>query len=234
MPDLAVLVAATELQPALVARVRGEGLDCVTFTEAEALRALQTITSRKPRVVALETGFAATARGKALVNRIKADPALAHVTLRLESAEEGSVGEGAAGESADAAPAQAQAQAPVPEPEAVPPSASVPLDFTGTRRAPRHAVDGSREILVDGKHGSLVNLSLVGVQLVTTAALKPGQRVRVSLTEPKGALRCSATVVWATFEMTKDGPRYRVGLDFVNPNTAALDGYIGRLKRQHV
>ncbi len=217
MPDLAVLVAATELQPVLVARVVGEGFECVTFTEAEALRALQTITSRKPRVVALETGFAATARGKALFNRIKADPALTHITLRLESAVEAPV-------------AQPADTAPTPEPE--PPSPPAPLDFTGTRRAPRHAADGSREILVDGKPGSLVNLSLVGVQLVTTAALKPGQRVRVSLSEPKGALRCGATVVWATFEMTKDGPRYRVGLDFVNPNTAALDSYIGRLKRQ--
>ena len=216
MPDLAVLVAATELQPALVARVLGEGLECVTFTEAEALRALQTITSRKPRVVALEAGFAVTARGKALVNRIKADPALAHVTLRLESADK----------AAGAQPADT-----APEPEAAPPSPPVQLDFTGTRRAPRHGVDGSREILVDGKPGSLVNLSLVGVQLVTTAALKPGQRVRVSLSEPKGALRCGATVVWATFEMAKDGPRYRVGLDFINPNTAALDAYIGRLKR---
>ena len=219
MPDLAVLVAATELQPALVARVAAEGLECVTFTEAEALRALQTITSRKPRLVALETGFAATARGKALVNRIKADPALAHITLRLESTEEAAV-------------AQPEDTAPAPEPEA-PPAPRVQLDFTGTRRAPRHAIDESREILVDGKPGSLVNLSLVGVQLVTTAALKPGQRVRVSLSEPKGALRCGATVVWATFEMTKDGARYRVGLDFVNPNTVALDGYIGRLKRSH-
>ena len=219
MPDLAVLVAATELQPALVARVVAEGLECVTFTEAEALRALQTITSRKPQVVALETGFAATARGKALVNRIKADPALAHITLRLESTEEAAV-------------AQPAATAQAPEPEAVPPP-RVQLDFTGTRRAPRHAVDESREILVDGKPGSLVNLSLVGVQLVTTAALKPGQRVRVSLSEPKGALRCGATVVWATFEMTKDGARYRVGLDFVNPNTVALDGYISRLERPH-
>ena len=220
MPDLAVLVAATELQPALVARVVGEGFECLTFTEAEALRALQTITSRKPRVVALETGFAATARGKALINRIKADTALAHITLRLESA--------------DAAVAQPADTAPVlsPGPEAAPPSPPVQLDFTGTRRAPRHAIDGSREILVDGKPGSLVNLSLVGVQLVTTAALKPGQRVRVSLSEPKGVLRCGATVVWATFEMTKDGPRYRVGLDFINPNAAALDGYIGRLKRR--
>ena len=223
MPELAVLVAATELQPALVARVIGEGLECVAFTEAEALRALQTITSRKPRVVALETGFAATARGKALFNRIKADPALAHITLRVESA----------AEAAALAPAEiAPDTPPVPEPEAVPPAPEVPLDFTGTRRAPRHVVDGSREMLVDGKPGTLVNLSLVGVQLVTTAALKPGQRVRVSLSEPKGTLRCGATVIWATFEMTKDGPRYRVGLDFVNPNTAALDAYIGRLKRQ--
>ena len=87
------------------------------------------------------------------------------------------------------------------------------------------------EILVDGKPGTLVNLSLVGAQLVTTASVKPTQRVRVALIDPQGTIRGGATVVWATFEMPKEGPRYRVGLDFVHPNTAALEAYIKRHAR---
>ena len=200
-----------------MSRVLEEGLECVTFTETEALPALRTITSRRPGLVVLERGFAATPRGKALFNRIKADPSLANVAIRLASIDD----EGAT------LPAEATTA-----PTETLPTPPAELDFSGTRRAPRHAINGSMEILVDGKPGSLVNLSLVGAQLVTTASLKPHQRVRVSLSDSEGTLRCVATVVWASFEMPKDsGPRYRVGLDFINPNTAALEAYIGRHTR---
>ena len=69
-------------------------------------------------------------------------------------------------------------------------------------------------------------------QVLELRLLKPHQRVRVSLSDPEGTLRCGAMVVWASFEMPKDaGPRYRVALDFINPNAAALDAYIGRHTR---
>ena len=218
MSDLAVLIAATELQPLLTPRLWEEGLECLTFTEAEALPALQAITSRRPGLVVLERSFAATPRGRALINRIKADSSLAHVTIREQAVDD----EGTS-EPADAPPTPTET---LPTPPAE-------LDFSGTRRAPRYAIAGSMEILVDGKPGSLVNLSLVGAQLVTNASLKPHQRVRVSLSDTEGTLRCVATVVWASFEMPKDsGPRYRVGLDFINSNPAALESYIGRHRRR--
>jgi hypothetical protein len=62
--------------------VEGEVL---TFTDVDALKALQTIIQRRPQVVTLERMFAVTPRGAALINRIKADPALSQSEIRLVS-----------------------------------------------------------------------------------------------------------------------------------------------------
>ena len=53
------------------------------FPAQEALRALEVITRKRPDVVALEQTFAATTRGAALINRIKADPKLSTCEIRI-------------------------------------------------------------------------------------------------------------------------------------------------------
>jgi hypothetical protein len=69
-----VLIASPECLPALKER---ENLsDVLAFTDAEALRALETVTRQRPEVVILERQFAGTSRGAALINLIKADPSL--------------------------------------------------------------------------------------------------------------------------------------------------------------
>ena len=79
-----VLIGAADLLPALKKRTNESG-ELLTFTDAEALRALDVITKRRPQVVALERLFAATPRGAALINRIKADPALSRTEIRVVS-----------------------------------------------------------------------------------------------------------------------------------------------------
>jgi len=107
--------------------------------------------------------------------------------------------------------------------------AASPLDNRGTRRAPRFRLSDTREILVDGNRGTLVDLSTHGAQLVTATVLKPNQRVRVSLADEDRPIRCSATVVWASFEIpTGSTPRYRAALDFIEPDAGALDAFIRR------
>jgi len=216
--EIAVLIAAVEAQPVLEARLSPEVRELLVFSDTDALKALRTITLRKPRLVALDQAFIDTPRGKALVNRLKADPALASVSIRLLDVNApDDIPDAAEFESAPAAEA----------PAAPPPPAE--LDFVGTRRAHRHAIDDGMEVLVDGKPGTLVNLSLVGAQLITNASMKPTQRVRLSFGDQSASIRGSAVVVWASFEMPKGaGPRYRVGVDFVDPNTDALQAYISR------
>src|ERR1700704_6585072 len=59
--------------------------EVLAFSDTDALRALDVISRRRPRVVALERTFAATPRGAALINRIKADPTLSGSAIRVVS-----------------------------------------------------------------------------------------------------------------------------------------------------
>jgi hypothetical protein len=222
VPDNPVLIAVADLLAALKARIAPEHPALLAFTDAEALRALEVITTRRPSLVMLERTFAGTPRGTALVNRIKADPSLVETVIRIV-AEDGGAHDGGAAAPAASRPA---AKAPPPQPPAPP-----ALDYRGTRRSPRFQLEGAGEILVDGNRANLVDLSARGAQLLTPTILKPNQRVRVSLSDDAATFRSSATVVWAAFEIPKGtGPRYRAGLEFIDPDAASLDAYITRHK----
>lgn len=230
MTEHAVLIAATDLLPAMKSRLATNVRDLQAFTDAEALRALETITTRRPGLVVLEKKFASTPRGAALINRIKADPSLVDTQIQVLSHD------GAA----DVAPTAAQQTAPRPHGSQVATTAAaaqpqvVPaeLDYRGTRRAPRFRIAGARDILVDGSRGAIIDLSTLGAQIVTASILKPNQRVRVAIVDDDTNIRGSATVVWASFEIpTGQSPHYRVGLDFIEPDVRAVDAYIRRHKR---
>jgi hypothetical protein len=221
--DHAVLIAAAELLPPLKARLGEEMRDLLVFSDAEALRALEAITARRPSTVLLERNFAATPRGAALINRIKADPALANTQIRVVANENGVTPEPMVAVAVPLAEAS-MAAPPIPAPPH--------LDYQGTRRTTRFLISDPTDILVDGNRGSLVNLSRAGGQLLTSSVLKPNQRVRVSLTDDAGTVRCVASVVWAAYEIPKGtNPRYRVGLEFIDPDGPALDGFIRRHKQ---
>jgi hypothetical protein len=202
--------------------------EILTFADADALRALEAITRRKPAIIALERMFAATPRGAALINRIKADPALVDSEIRVVSrdaddtriAARRSPQPPAHGGGAAIATAAAEVAAPIR-----------PLDHYGTRRAPRFKVAGEVEIVVDGNTATLVDLSTVGAQVLTTSILKPNQRIRMALPEESGAIRFNAAVAWAKFEIpSQSGPRYRAGIEFLDANPTAVDAYCARHK----
>src|SRR5213083_3017208 len=80
----AVVIAATNLMPALQERLAGEG-ELLAFADTEPIQALQAILEQRPNLVVLERLFAATPRGAALINRIKSDPQLANAEVRVMS-----------------------------------------------------------------------------------------------------------------------------------------------------
>lgn len=189
-----------------------------TFSELEALDALDHIMRHKPRVVAVEHAFSSTSRGTALINRIKDDPALAECEVRVVAHDE------ALSRVAVKRSGTAVAVA-VAEP-------SPALDQKGTRRAFRVKIVEGVGVTVDGNPALLVDLSTVGAQVVSPTVLKPNQRVRVGLSDTKGAIRCNGAVAWASFEMPKGLPtRYRAGVEFFNADAEALDGFGGRHRR---
>src|SRR5687767_14566818 len=79
-----VIIGASEHLEALRESTAGAG-EVLTFSDKESVKALEAITTRQPGVIALERLFAATSRGAALINRIKADPALAGIEIRVVS-----------------------------------------------------------------------------------------------------------------------------------------------------
>src|SRR5712692_8330776 len=130
-------------------RAEDGATEVLTFADNEALRALEMITTRRPRFVMLERQFAATPRGAALIHRIKADPALVGSEIRVVSHDSDYArvlprppGDG--GDTSATAPAgmtTAATVAPVVAPVVAPAEAPVaPLDQRGTRRAPRFRI----------------------------------------------------------------------------------------------
>ena len=216
-----VLIAAPEHLQSL--KEQGGFADALAFSDADALKALEAITKQKPAVVALERLFAATSRGAALIKRIEADPSLTKCEIKIVSHD----GKPLAPKKkkGDAAPDVEASVAVAPAaPAVVAPAA--PLDQRGTRRAPRFNVVSGIEVMIDGKPAALVNLSVVGAQVVSPTILKPNQRVRMILPDSDRPIRFVAGVAWAAFEMPKGGPQYRAGIEFYDAEAANLDRFI--------
>lgn len=228
------MIASPDLLPALKERSGAVNGEVLTFSDVEALRALQEIVRRRPHAVELERQFAATPRGAALINRIKADPTLAQSELRVVSHDSSysRVVPRAAGSAPPAqAPAVAILEAPPEVAPAVPAVPAPPLDQRGTRRAPRFKIAGKMGVLLDGNAATLVDLSTVGAQVVSPTVLKPNQRVRMVLTDDHGVLRFNAAVAWAFFEIPpRRGPQYRAGVNFVDADGNAVGAFCNRHK----
>ena len=211
MPDT-VLVAAPECLPAL--QEQGDFGDALAFSDADALKALDAITRDRPKVIALEKQFAATSRGTALIKRIKADPKLRKCEIRVVSLD------GDSEEFPQADPALRGAET----------EAAVKLDQRGTRRAQRVKIVDGVEVLIDGSPAMLIDLSVVGAQVVSPTILRPNQGVRMILPDEERPIRCVAGVAWAAFEMPKSGPRYRAGIEFFDAESGNLDRFIEQNK----
>ena len=216
-----VLIGPSEALPRLKERV-APGSDAQTFTEADALEALDYIFKAKPSIVALDREFSKTTRGTALINRISDDPALAACEVRVIAHDSELVAAKRAAAAAGGGTAVA-----VDEPKPAP-----ALDMKGTRRAPRFRIKDGVEASVDGTTATLVDLSLVGAQVVSPTVLKPNQRIRVTLGDAKG-VQCKASIAWASFEMPKGlPPRYRAGVDFITPDSEQDDKYTNKHKKE--
>ena len=220
MSSSIVLIGPSDAIPGLRERV-DSGADLHTFTDQEALEALDHIIRTKPRIVALDNEFSATSRGTALINRIKDDPTLTNCEVRVVT-HDSAVNRIAVRRSSTKL---AAAVVVVDEPKK-------PLDQRGTRRAPRIRVREGVEVLVDGNAAVLIDLSAVGAQVLCSKMLKPNQRIRFTLPEGKTAIRCTGSIAWASFEMPKgQTPRYRAGIELNGTDPVAINGYADRHKK---
>ncbi len=237
MPAAAICIAASNLMPSLRDRVAGEG-DVLTFADTEPIPALQAILEQRPRLIVLERLFAATPRGAALINRIKTDPQLGHVEVRVMShtgdyvrqVVKPSATPPASAPAAVVAHPAPSAHAPSPAPATV--EEPRRPDWHGTRRARRHRVRAGVEIQLDGTAAAVVDVSIVGAQVLSPTILRPNQKVRVSMAGDEATLRFRGAIAWAKFELPKPpaAPRYRAGVEFVDADAAAVDDFCARNK----
>ena len=203
-----MLVAASDLLAGLKERVGAIDGDLLTFTDVDALNALQVIVKRRPQVIALERMFAVTPRGAALINRIKADPTLRQVEIRVLA------------HNSDYKRVVPRAAAP----------AAPALDQRGTRRAPRFRIAKNVSVLLDGKSGTLVDLSTVGAQVVSPTGMKPNQHLVMALVDETSNVQFNASVAWTSFQNLASGPSYRAGINFDDADPAAVDDFCARHK----
>jgi hypothetical protein len=203
--SVVVVIAGSHHLAAL--RDRIGGADVLAFPDTEVLDALAAINRRRPDRVVLERQFAASARGTALVNRIKADPALASLPVDVVAHDEPATD------------------------EQVAPAAATPGRLRTAREDSRRRMREGVDIIVDGHAVRLVSLSASGAQVTSTQVLKPNQRVRVSLVDESGTQRFAATIVWAAYELQRPGrpgPLYRAELLFSHGDAAAIDAFARR------
>lgn len=230
----AVVIGASDLLSALVLRAGLDETDALTFSDAEPLQALQAITDRQPRVVVLERLFAATSRGAALINRLKSDPGLSEMEIRVlsHSGDYSRVIARPAQVPVSAAAATAVAERPdasTREQTDVEAHVPQPLDWHGTRRSPRYRVRPGVELQLDGNPVTLVDISVIGAQVLSPGMVRPDQRVRVTVPSDDGPARFRGTVAWARFELPRRGgdagPHYRVGLEFLDADAGLLEKF---------
>jgi hypothetical protein len=209
-----VLIAATHLLPALKQRSGATG-EILTFTDVQPIAALEAIVARRPQVVALERLFAATPRGAALINRIKADPTLISAEIRVVSHD------------SDYSRVSPRRHAPgAPVAAATP--AALALDYRGTRRERRFPMPEGSEAIVNGTAVALVDLSVIGAQVIAPTVLRPNHEVRVMLADDAAVARFGGRVAWASFELRSAGHRYRGGIEFCNAGPEAIRAFLAR------
>jgi hypothetical protein len=87
------------------------------------------------------------------------------------------------------------------------------------------------QAILDDKPGTLIDLSSVGAQVVSKAALKPNQRITITLNDEVGQVHFNASVAWTAFETPSSGsPRFRAGINFEDADPAAVDAFCARHK----
>lgn len=196
-----LLIGPQSLAASLAEHPGTRDTELLVFAEEQVCQAVEHMVRQRPTVVALPAKFALSPRGTALTHRIAVDAQLAGTQVLLIDTE-GS----AMPVAEDARPAWLR------------------VDAAGTRRVPRIRMRQGLDVQIDGATASLVDLSTMGAQVVSTTVLKPRQRVRVVLAVEPCQIRAAGTVAWALFEIPKSGqpPHYRAGLEFSSADPEPL------------
>jgi PilZ domain-containing protein len=214
--EITVLIADPTRITALRDEVRLPGR-VLPFASSNLVVAFDSIRTHQPGLVAIDGQFAATLEGQALIDRID-ELSIAGSQTQLV--------------------ARVNAEwATVPLPSHPPAAGAAPMKIDvkavglNTRRTPRFHVIDPRQAVVENGKASLVDLSVLGAQVISTPVLRPNQTITIALPDHHETLRVAAQICWAFFEERPEdrpAPYYRAGMEFTEAGRQGLDDYCRR------
>jgi hypothetical protein len=229
--DLTVVIADAAQTLAMRAGLTLSGR--VTWLSAGNLSAArESIQLHHPKVIAVEAAFAETPPGQEFLARVEA-LAIRGSAIQLVVRSQGKwtmapyAGQRVAIESpAVVTVSSGRTAAPVPGLAAV----GAGKKGANTRRASRFRILESVDAVVENGQANLVNISMLGAQVLSKPSLKPSQKVKIALPDADDMVRLTAHVAWATFEQTQPGaaPHYRAGIEFTDVAQEILEDYCRR------
>lgn len=202
----------------------------IRFTDNKLAAAFESIQLNHPRLVAIEAPLAQTPQGQAFVERVEklgvrgsTIQLIIQTNGRWATTPYGGQPEAAAG----GANASANRKAAV---VSAPATISVPAKGANTRRAHRFKVLDSLNAVVENRQANLVNISILGAQVVSQPALRPNDNVKILLPDDSQTVRVTAHVAWSTFEQARMGTDtyYRAGMEFTDAAKEILEDYCRR------
>jgi len=209
-----VIVIARSDQAVGLKKRLGHEPGVALFSDGESLKALEAILAAHPRILALDRMFVATGRAAALVARVKAEPHLRATDVRVLAEDEANM------------PVLLSSRAPGIEGALV--RSSYPLDYCGTRRAPRFFTSRDVNVAVNGEGGLLINLSCIGAQLTAALRLRPEEAIRVTLLDGQSEVRLKGVVAWSVAEPHNGAFWYRAGVEFVDSESMTIEAFCVR------
>jgi hypothetical protein len=230
--EITVVVADATQTLAIRAGLRLSGR-VTWFSAANLSAAHERIQLDHPQVIAVEAAFAQTQRGQEFLARIQS-LAIRGSSIELVVRTHGKwattpyIGQRAAAGS-EVVAAAVSTERPVA-------SVSGLAGVTGrtkganTRRASRFKILESLNAVVENGQATLVNVSILGAQVVSRPVLHPTQKVRILLPDANTMVSVTAHVAWAAFEQAQPGtaPHYRAGIEFTDAAQEILEDYCRR------
>jgi hypothetical protein len=99
--------------------------------------------------------------------------------------------------------------------------------MVAVRQSQRHRL--VEPVFIDGSAGTLLDISTTGAHVLGTSPIQPAQRVYLAM--KPGAPPLTAFAVWVQYELPKEGPQYRAGVEFTASAAAAVADYVAELTR---
>ena len=212
--DITVIIADAQ-QMSTVRAERPIAGGVLYFSDANLASALETIRTQSPKTVALESQFAESGAGKAFIDRLRV---LAQdVEIQLLRKTGGTWTTSGLNGGAPAARGAADSAA-----------GDIESAQLNTRRAPRFLVVEPADAIVDGTTINIVDVSVLGAQVISELVMRPKQRVKITIQEGDAGIRVAGRVAWSVFEKLKDQPlpRYRVGMEFDDGTKQELEEFL--------